>query len=147
MTFRILIVDDQEAVRDTYKMKLEFMLLGHDPGLDLEIDLASGGKEAIDLLVQQNKKKPYDFVILDQNMPGMDGIAVYTKILALCPQQAGRVVFCTGYADILEERQSALLKHSGRLVFNKPILKKQAEMFDALVLSYLNSYIHDSENK
>lgn len=61
---RILVVDDEQAVRESLRRSLSFN--GYD------IKLASDGHEAVDLVHRENP----DLVILDVNMPNMDGLEV-----------------------------------------------------------------------
>ena len=64
----VLIVDDDEAVRTTlYKVI-------RSNGLDAE--MASGGGQALELI----SKTHYDLILLDVNMPGMDGFTMVQKL-------------------------------------------------------------------
>jgi DNA-binding response OmpR family regulator len=58
---RILIVDDQLDIREMTALVLS--------GAGYTADTAGSGEAALDALGQQ----PYDLVLLDINMPGMDG--------------------------------------------------------------------------
>ena len=61
---RLLVVDDDAALRMTTRHKLA--------PLEAEIDQAADGQRALELLARQH----YDMVLLDLNMPVMDGYAV-----------------------------------------------------------------------
>jgi two-component system response regulator (stage 0 sporulation protein F) len=65
---RILVVDDEEGIRQLYKEELE------DEGY--EVELAEGGEEALEKI---STVKP-DAVILDLKMPGMGGLEVLERI-------------------------------------------------------------------
>ena len=65
---RILVVDDEEGIRQLYKEELE------DEGY--EVELAERGEEALEKI---SKAKP-DAVILDLKMPGMGGLEVLERI-------------------------------------------------------------------
>lgn len=65
---KILVVDDEESIHLLYKEELE------EEGY--EVDTAIDGEEA---LKKFDKLKP-DLVILDINMPGMDGIEVLRQM-------------------------------------------------------------------
>ncbi len=65
---RILLVEDEESIRDALKLNLE--LEGYS------VDIAGNGKKA----VQQTKGKHYDLIILDVMLPEMDGFAVCEAI-------------------------------------------------------------------
>lgn len=62
---KILIVDDSEINREILAAMLE---------TEYEIDMAKGGREAIDIL--EKKWETYQIVLLDLNMPVMNGYEV-----------------------------------------------------------------------
>ncbi len=68
---RILVVDDEAAIRDSLRMILEYE--------DYEFVGAGNGPDAI---AQVQRDRP-DLVLLDIKMPGMDGIEVLRKLHAL----------------------------------------------------------------
>jgi two-component system nitrogen regulation response regulator NtrX len=70
MKARILVVDDEPAIRDTMRMTLEYD--GH------EVIAAGSGQEAIALA----EKESPDLVFLDIKMPGMDGLDVLSRLRA-----------------------------------------------------------------
>lgn len=82
----ILLVDDDELIRESVTSVLE--VLGH------RALVASGGQAALDLLAAGN---PADLVILDMNMPGMNGAETLPRIQALRPGIP--VLMATGYSD------------------------------------------------
>lgn len=65
---RILLVDDQAIIRTVTRSLLD--------GLDAQIDEAQDGQEAL----QQLRQAKYDLVIMDLNMPVLDGYAAAEKI-------------------------------------------------------------------
>ena len=65
---RILVVDDTRV-----NLLVTAGLLQHT---DIRIDTASGGEEAIRLA----GAKPYDLILMDQRMPGMDGVETMRRI-------------------------------------------------------------------
>ena len=70
---RILIVDDDE--------KLLNLLSSMVTMIGFEVDTAGSGDEAIFLFMQ----KPFDIVLTDLNMPGMDGWSLARSIKDLSP--------------------------------------------------------------
>ena len=83
---RILLVDDDELIRESVGPMLGVM--GHS------VEIAPGGEEALRIVAAG-----YDpeLVLLDMNMPGMNGAETLERLLALRPQQ--RVLLATGYSD------------------------------------------------
>mgnify|MGYP000947741639 CR=1 FL=1 len=104
--WRILVVDDEEQVALTIQRGLAKL-----PGCDVAI--ASNGGEAQQLLERQ----PFDLLITDYRMPGMDGITLAELARQLCPQLV--IILMTAYnSDELRE-QAAL--SSVRCILDKPV--------------------------
>jgi len=68
---KILVVDDERAVRESLRRALE--LEGY------EIELAEDGRRALSLLQEEEQAQP-DAVILDVLMPGVDGLEVCRRL-------------------------------------------------------------------
>ncbi|MDR3669461.1 MAG: ATP-binding protein [Holophaga sp.] len=83
---RILLVDDDELIRMSIGPLLA--ALGH------EVHTAEGGQEALDRL---QAGLEVDLVILDMNMPGLNGAQTLARLLELRPSQT--VLMATGYSD------------------------------------------------
>ncbi|MCX5872169.1 MAG: response regulator [Deltaproteobacteria bacterium] len=66
---RILVVDDEMHICELYRMELE------EEGYS--VTLAHSGAEAL----QQVDRNPPDLIVLDIQMPGMDGIETLEKLL------------------------------------------------------------------
>ncbi|MEW6261490.1 MAG: PAS domain S-box protein [Thermodesulfobacteriota bacterium] len=62
---RVLVVDDNRISRQIFGEMLE--------NFGFESDSASSGPEAIEQIRQADKDRPYDLVLMDWKMPGMDG--------------------------------------------------------------------------
>ena len=82
----ILVVDDDELIRESMIPMLEIM--GHSA------QAAPGGLEALELM---GAGLAVDLVILDMNMPGMNGLETLARIKALKPDQV--VLMATGGQD------------------------------------------------
>lgn len=80
----VLVVDDEATVRAFVARTLT--LAGH------EVAVAADGREAL-RLVAENRVRP-DVVVTDIEMPGMSGIELTARLLALRP--ALRIVMMTG---------------------------------------------------
>lgn len=72
-TPRILIIDDEESIRNTLKDILEYE--------DYEVELASNGDEGL----KQINSEGFDVVLCDVKMPKMDGMEVLEKGLQITP--------------------------------------------------------------
>src|SRR5689334_22400362 len=83
---RILVIDDEAAVRDSLKMTLEYD--GND------VTLAATGEEGVKLI----EREAPDLVFLDVKMPGMDGLEVLQKVRQFV--DATPIVVISGHGDI-----------------------------------------------
>jgi len=72
---RVMVVDDSAVVRG-YIVRL----LEQEPGIEVVATCANG-----QLAVQQAARTPLDIIILDVEMPVMDGLTAVPKLLAACP--------------------------------------------------------------
>ncbi|MBI3110642.1 MAG: PAS domain S-box protein [Ignavibacteriales bacterium] len=83
---RVLVIDDEEHVGE--------VIGGMLADLGYAVTTVQSGKAAIDLL---KKKKRFDLVVLDMNMPTMGGRETFYKLKELHPDV--RVVISTGYSN------------------------------------------------
>lgn len=102
----ILLVDDEELVLDVGTKMLRH--LGYDV---LE---AGDGREAVDIF--RRNKNSLDLVILDMNMPGMDGAIVYDKLIKI--QADAKVLIASGYFE--NRRIRNILKNGFTGFIQKP---------------------------
>jgi two-component system, NtrC family, response regulator HydG len=83
---RILVVDDEEVVRDS--LRSWFEMEGYYVGV------APGGKEALAFLAEGH----WDLFILDVKMPGMDGLELQRRIREAFPSAV--IIIMTAYASV-----------------------------------------------
>jgi CheY-like chemotaxis protein len=84
---RILVVDDEAPLRQMMRLTLE--------AAGYEVGEAEDGPQALE---QWRRAGPWDAVLLDQRMPGMDGLEVLGRLRREDPQAC--VVMVTAYASI-----------------------------------------------
>jgi CheY-like chemotaxis protein len=114
MTLKILIAEDYKELADSYRTVLE--------GRGHEVMIADNGMECAGVYKQYTKQfdgtiKPYfDVVILDQKMPGMDGINTAKEIQKLIPKQ--KIIFITGNGMDVLQKLGQLSQNAA--VMNKP---------------------------
>ena len=92
---RILIVDDDDAVRLSYLRSLA--------GARYSVQAAWDGTEALRAMEQQ----PFDVILLDLRMPGMDGMSVLKAIKERWPES--EVVIITGYPSLETVKEAVQL--------------------------------------
>jgi len=91
----ILIVDDEEVVRLSHLRSLE--------STDCNARAAVDGMAAINVMEQQ----PFDVVLLDLRMPGLDGMDVLKTIKQRWPDS--EVIVITGYPSIETAKEAVRL--------------------------------------
>jgi two-component system, sensor histidine kinase and response regulator len=69
---KVLVVDDNATSRDILQEMLE--------SFSFEVNLAASGPEGITELEKASKSRPFELVIMDWKMPGMDGIEASRRI-------------------------------------------------------------------
>ncbi len=83
---KILVIDDEQSLREGAQRILTRM--------NFEVFMASRGDEGLALLEEQ----PVGIVLLDMKMPGMDGMEVLKRIMAM--DRGIIVIVITGYATV-----------------------------------------------
>ena len=94
-TKNILVVDDEEVVRRAHVRTLE--------SANRRVRAVSDGEQALRAL----EEEPYDLVLLDLRMPGMDGMSVLKAVKAGWPDAA--VVVVTGYPSVETAKEAIRL--------------------------------------
>ena len=97
----VLVVDDEEIAAEHARTILE------EAGI--RVDVCTSGQEALRMLeVQHTKQEPYNLVLMDWRMPGMDGIETARRIREHYSNEA-TIILLTAYNwdDIQEEAADA----------------------------------------
>jgi PAS domain S-box-containing protein len=124
---RVLAVDDNETNRLIIKEMVS--------SWDFEVTAAASGREALELIEAERKKgRRFNLLILDVNMPEMDGFSLLARVRA-DPDYADCPVIVLTSADRLgDARKARRLRASGYLV--KPA--KPSELFDLIITAASN---------
>lgn len=138
---RVLVVDDNPVSQEILQSYLE--------GFLFDVTLADSGEEAL-RMIKSSSDNPYQLVLMDWQMPGMDGITTSNKIkhdpmLADVPTIV--MVTAHGRQDLMEQAEHAGL--DGFLI--KPV--SQSLLFDTLMETvggvpqeYTRTRIHKKED-
>jgi HD-like signal output (HDOD) protein len=109
---RILFVDNEPAALEGLRLRLHGVSGKWEPGW------ADNGR----LAIEQMQRQPYDVVVTDLRMPGMDGARLLEIVSARWPQTI-RIVL-SGYADPRQTVRAVPLAHQ---YLNKPFEPQQLE--------------------
>ncbi len=94
---RVMIVDDIAETREQLRKLLSF-----DPDITV-VAMAGSGEEAVAQVVEANP----DVVLMDINLPGMDGISATTKLLELVPTVQVVMLSVQGDVDYMRRAMMA----------------------------------------
>lgn len=114
---RLLLVDDLPADLELIQIMLRRAGLACDGP-----HLARGGQEALEMMHQgRRSSRPIDVVLLDINMPGMDGFETLERIRADLALAGTTVLICSGSTHDSDRQRSRALGADGYLL--KPVDK------------------------
>ncbi|MCA9713379.1 MAG: hybrid sensor histidine kinase/response regulator [Myxococcales bacterium] len=141
---RVLVIDDEESVRDGIKTILQPPRTRHAAKLDLaaralfddglappepakhllefHVDTARSGGEGIERVRESLAGEPYAVIFCDMRMPGLDGLETVEAIRLL--DQRSEIVFITAYSD---QSLESITERAGANVnyFVKPFLSEE----------------------
>lgn len=121
--YKLLIADDEPLIRRGIKKLIDFESLKID-----EIYEAQNGKEVVEIVAQNT----IDIVLLDINMPHLDGLTVAEKIKKINPEI--KIAIITGY-NYFDYAQRAIKVGVDDYIL-KPISKKEVtEIISKLVFN------------
>ncbi|MBQ6776901.1 MAG: sigma-54-dependent Fis family transcriptional regulator [Paludibacteraceae bacterium] len=119
---KILIIDDERAIRNVLKETLEFE--------GYEADCAEDGQQG----VEKATNTAYDLIYTDIKMPGLDGLEVLERLAGTCP-----IVMISGHGDI--ETAVEAIKKGAFDFMEKPI------DLNRLLVTTRNALDHKSMNE
>jgi len=95
MSIRLLVIDDEEAIRKLFIQALE--------STDCQVETAESGEKGI----EKARDTKFDFIFLDLKMPGLNGVETLRKLWEI--EQAAHIYITTGYyGDFNEQLQRAV---------------------------------------
>lgn len=114
MTYTVLIVDDSKLAR----MAVAKALNSHHP--DWSKVEAANAEEALALVRQSSP----DFVLLDFNMPGKDGLTMAAELRDFDPRISVAVISANRQVEVIQRTQAA-----GATFLPKPLTEKGLDEF------------------
>ncbi len=124
---RILVIDDEKDLTDVTSDGLSGL---HD------VMTTQDARQALEWIASGDR---FDLILCDMMMPLMTGMEFYTRLYALLPQQATRVVFMTGGAFTPRARE--FLARLPNLRLEKPF---DVDHILAMVSAHLDGWSHAS---
>ena len=122
---KVLVVDDNATSRGILREMLE--------SFSFDVTLAASGEEGLEALEQESGSQPFELVIMDWQMPGMDGIEASGLIKAnkrLAKTPAIIMVTAYGYEEVMQQAEEVGLE--GFLL--KPV--NASLLFDAIMQAF-----------
>jgi two-component system sensor histidine kinase/response regulator len=118
---RILVVDDNDSARAVLSEMLATMTF--------DVAAAASGEQALEMITSAQQDKPYEAVLLDWQMPRMNGIDTARRIHALRLLQPPKLAVVTAYGreEILSQAQAEGIEH----ILIKPV--NTSVLFDTLM--------------
>lgn len=110
---RALVIDDEFTIR--LALRRFFTRMGWS------VDEAANGESGYSMIVldaRQADVAPYDIIISDLRMPGLNGIELHDRLKATAPAILPHLIFSTG--DIVSEEAANFVRTSECLVLQKP---------------------------
>jgi CheY-like chemotaxis protein len=121
MNKRVLVIDDEEAIRKSFLLALE--------DVEYRVDTAESGERGIDMV----KKGPYDLIYLDLKMPGINGVETLRQIRKR-DKDVPIYIITAFYAEFFEELKNSQEEGIHFQVLQKPISSEQIVLVTRSVL-------------
>ncbi len=108
----VLLVDDRES-----DLELTRILLRDRDKVDFNLSMAKSGSEALKRLAEAHANdEAFDLILLDINMPGMDGFETLTRLRDDAALKGTNVVMCTGSTYDKDRERAESLGVAGYMV-------------------------------
>jgi len=130
---RLLIVDDHSDARE--------VLASMAIGLGLHAEVAAGAEEALRLL--DAARTPYDWILLDWLMPGVDGVKLARQILARPRERQPCILLVTAFNQ--QDAMAAASDVALAGILTKPV--SPSTLFDALSRGMLAAHADLDANR
>jgi signal transduction histidine kinase/DNA-binding response OmpR family regulator/HPt (histidine-containing phosphotransfer) domain-containing protein len=109
---RVLVVDDNASAREILSTMAR--------SFGLEVDVAPGGQQALDMVaISEQKQLHYDVILMDWKMPGLDGIEAVSRLHQAGLARLPAIIMVTAYG-----REEAMTSAAGRGVEVHSVLTK-----------------------
>jgi signal transduction histidine kinase/ActR/RegA family two-component response regulator len=100
-SLRVLCIDDEPLLRELLREILEF----HNH----RVEVADGGQAGLDLFNKEKAEgRPFDVVVTDLGMPGVNGNQVAADVKRIAPETA--VILVTGWGSMLDKQTEESIK-------------------------------------
>ena len=100
---RVLVVDDNRTSRQIFDEMLN--------GMGFTVNLAPSGAKGLALLIEASDDTPYDLVLMDWKMPGMDGIEATRRIREMSDlSKQPKIILATAHG---QDEAAEEVKHTG----------------------------------
>ncbi len=127
MSKRILVIDDDEAVRKSFTLALE--------DTDCQVDTADCGEKGLEMLAAQK----YGLIYLDLRMPGIDGVEAMREIRKT-DQETPIYIVTAFHKEFFEQLRAATDEGIAFDVLSKPLGSDQIVTVTKSVLEGPQSY-------
>jgi two-component system sensor histidine kinase/response regulator len=127
---KILVVDDQESALTIMQAYIRSWGMG--------CDTVNNGQDALEMIKKESGRgAPYDLVITDLVMPGIDGFTLLDEVRAIPALKSTKLIMCTGYDDKAQAQES---KEKGFAAFlTKPV--QQSRLFNSIATVVLDRHL------
>jgi DNA-binding response OmpR family regulator len=127
MSGRILVIDDEDAIRKSFVLSLE------DTGY--EVDTADSGMKGIEMEL----KNRYDLIFLDLKMPGMNGVETLRELRKI-DKDIPIYIVTAFYAEYFEGLKTAAKDGIDYEILKKPL---DSQSIRAIVKANLDGPVAD----